>query len=107
MLHINDRLKKPEVRGEHFRYRPGRLTDKLIVETIRKRISQIINQGFRGGGAFTTEQLLYPLWQEQPTQHHYISQQISRLIEEYELPIRKVAVKGDSHVLYKVILDTL
>ena len=102
----NDRLKNPKVRAEHFKYRPGRPTDASIVETIRKRVRQIVEKGYHGGYMFTTEQLTYPLWNDRPHQHHYISQQISRLIEEYDLPIRWHRVKSDGHVLYRILLDS-
>ena len=107
MLHINDRLKKdPKFRAEYYKYHPGRPNDKSIVETIKNRINQIIKQGFTGGGLFATEQLLYPLWQELPRQHHYISQHMARLIEEYGLAIRWHSTKSDGHVLYMIILDS-
>jgi hypothetical protein len=106
MLPISDRLKKdPKYRAEYFKFHQGRPTDKLIVETIRKRINQIIKQGFTGGGVFATEQLLYPLWQELPTQHQYIGQHIGRLIEEYGLAIQWYDAKSNGHVLYMIILD--
>jgi hypothetical protein len=107
MSHINDRLKKdPKFRAEHYKYHLGRPTDRLIVETLRKRVNQIIKQGFTGGRVFTTEQLLYPLWQELPKQHQYIGQQITRLIEEYGLTIRRYEAKSNGHVRYMILLDS-
>ncbi len=108
MLHHNVYLKDPRGRAEHFRYCPGRPTDEMIVETIRKRVWQIISKGYRGGSAFTTEQLLYPLWQELPEQHHYIGQHISRLIKEYDLPIRTVDdKKTNGHLLHIILFDAI
>lgn len=102
-----DDFKDPKKRAEYFQPNEGRPTDELIAETIRKRVRQIINQGFTGEGVFATEQLLYPLWEKLPSQHQYIGQQIPRLIIEYGLPIRWYEARGDSHVLYEIILDAV
>ena len=82
MIQKDINFKDTAARNEYYQYRLGRPTDEVIVEAIRNRIRQIVANGYRGDCVFTTEQLTYPLWQEQPSQHHYISQQISRLIEE-------------------------
>lgn len=100
-------LKDPVVRKEYYRYCLGRPSDKLIVKTIKKRVRQIVDNGYRGDGAFTTGQISQPLWDERPNEHHYIGQQMSRLVEEYDLPIRNVATKSDSHVLWAIKFDDL
>ena len=107
MTQISNNLKNKTERDEHYRYRPGRPTDAAIAETIRNRVRQIVANGYRGGRMFTTEQLTHPLWDEYPRQHHYISQQIERLIKEYKLPIRYVCTKSDNHVLRTIVLDAL
>ncbi len=107
MIRKDINFKDTAARNEYYRYRFGRPTDKEIVETIRKRIREIVGQGLARKYVFTTEQLMYPLWDEIPDQHHYISQQMSRLVEEYDLPIRKVATKSDNHVLWVIEFEKL
>ena len=100
-------FKDPKKRAGHFSYRPGRPIDKLIVEAIRNRVRQIAANGYRGGIPLTTGQFTYPLWNDYSHQHQYIGQQISRLIKEYDLPIRKVSAEGDSPVFHTIDLDVL
>ena len=102
-----DDYKDPKKRAEHYKYYPGRPTDESIVEAIKKRIGQITDKGYRGGCVFTTEQLTYPLWNDLPHHHHYISQHMTRLIEEYGLPIHWHSVRSDGHVLRTIDLGAL
>lgn len=100
-------LNDAAARAEYYQYSPGRPTDTLIAETIKNRVRLIVSKGYTGGGVFTTGQLTHPLWKNRPGQHHYISQQMSRLKKKYDLPIRKVGSKPNGDVLWMIDFDML